>query len=146
MNHTISVDGSLSGTMTVPDAERPARRLRAVLAVNAATSLAAGTAGLVAAPFWVERLGLGSAGWTRLISFGLVVFAIDVALLAGRGSRWLRPGALAVSAADLAWVAATIAVLATVDLTAEGRVVAVVMGVGVLDFALLQLWFRRRCV
>ena len=120
-----------------------ASRLRTVLSVNAATSLAAGLAGLAATDRFVEELGLQSAGWTRLVSAGLVLFAIDVALGA-RSSRHLATPALVTSVLDVAWVAATVAVLATVDLTGIGRLVAVVMGVAVLDFAVLQLWFRSR--
>jgi hypothetical protein len=44
----------------------------------------------------------------------------------------------------VAWVLATIVVLVSGALNATGVVVAVVIGVGVADFALLQLWFRRR--
>lgn len=119
-----------------------ASRLRTVLAVNAATSLAGGLVGLAATDRLVEELGLQSAGWTRLVSAGLVLFAIDVAL--GARSRHLATTALLTSVLDVAWVAATVAVLATVDLTGIGQLVAVVMGVAVLDFAVAQLWFRSR--
>ncbi len=121
----------------------PAARLRLVLTTNAATSFAAGVVGLLATDWCVEELGLQSSGWTRLVSAGLVLFAIDVALGA-RSTRRLATTALLTSVLDLAWVAATVAVLATVDLTTAGWMVAAVMGVGVLDFALLQLWFRCR--
>ena len=119
-----------------------AARLRTVLSVNAATSFAAGVLGLLATDRLVEDLGLQSAGWTRLISAGLVLFAFDVAL--GARTRHLAATALATSVLDLAWVAATVVVLAAVDLTGLGQLVAVVMGVAVLDFAALQLWFRSR--
>ena len=128
----------------VPIVERPGRHLRTVLAANAATSLAAGVVAVSAAPWLADELGLRNEGWTRLVGVGLVLFAIDVALVAGRATRRLRPAALAVSLADLAWVAATVVVLAAVDLTTAGRIVAAVMGIGVLDFALLQLWFRHQ--
>ncbi len=128
----------------VPDVERPARRLRAVLAANATTSFLFGVAGLVAAPYWSETLGIDSTGWIRLVSAGLVLFAVDVALVAARARASLTTAALAVSLADLAWVAATGVALATIDFTTAGWVLAVVIGVGVLDFALLQLWFRSR--
>ena len=127
-----------------PDIERPARRLRAVLAANATTSLLFGVAGLVAAPYWSETLGIDSTGWIRLVSAGLVLFAVDVALVAARARASLASAALAVSLADLAWVAATGVALATIDFTTTGWVLAVVIGAGVLDFALLQLWFRSR--
>lgn len=131
-------------TPALPDVERPARRLRAVLAANATTSLLFGVAGLVAAPHWSETLGIDSAGWVRLVSAGLVLFAVDVALVAARARASLASAALAVSLADLAWVAATGVALATIDFTTAGWVLAVVIGAGVLDFALLQLWFRSR--
>ncbi|MPY95408.1 MAG: hypothetical protein GEV08_20840 [Acidimicrobiia bacterium] len=124
--------------------ERPARNLRAVLAANAATSALAGVAGLVAAGWWADELGLPSVAVVRIVSAALVVFAVDVALVARRATGRLRPAALAISLVDLAWVVGTVAVLATVDLTTTGRLVAIVMGLGVLDFAALQLWFRSR--
>ena len=133
-----------SSRSAAPALEGPARHLRTVLAVNAATSLTAGVAAVSAAPWLVDELGLGSEAWTRLVGLGLVLFAIDVAVAAAKATHRLRSAALAVSLADLSWVAATVVVLATVDLTSAGRVVAVVMGLGVLDFALLQLWFRHR--
>lgn len=78
-----------------------------------------------------------------MISAGLVLFALDVAL-GLRSPRHLAAVALLTSAADVAWVVATVVVLATVDLTTTGRIAAIVTGIGVLDFALLQLWFRSR--
>lgn len=65
-----------------------ASRLRTVLSLNAATSFAGGVLGLLATDRLVEELGLQSAGWTRLVSAGLVLFAIDVAL--GARSRYGR--------------------------------------------------------
>ncbi len=130
---------------TVPAvAEAPARRLRQVLGVNAATSAAAGLVGLLATDWCVDELGTQSAGWTRLLAAGLLLFAVDVALVARSRARLLA-GALAVSIADLAWVALTVVAIATVGFTSLGVAAAVVQGLAVLDFALLQLWFRRRC-
>lgn len=128
---------------TVGHAAPPERRLRTVLAFNAATSLLTGVTGLAAAGWWSDRLGIGSPGWTRLVSAGLVVFALAVALVARTRPGPLRRLAALVSIADLAWVAATIAVIAAGALNGAGVVVALVVGVGVADFALLQLWFRR---
>lgn len=133
---------TITAPVTTSRTTTAAGRLRAVLLTNATTSFAAGVVGLAATDRLVEELGLRSAGWTRLVSLGLVLFAVDVAL--GARSRRLRATALATSVVDLAWIAATAVVLATVDLTGTGRVVAVVVGVAVLDLALLQLWFRRR--
>ncbi|WP_436794232.1 hypothetical protein [Actinospongicola halichondriae] len=124
--------------------EPSARRLRAVLAANASTSFACGVAGLVAAPYWADTLGIDSTAWIRVVSVGLVLFAIDVALVAARSARTLSTATLVISIGDLAWVAATAIALTTVSFTTTGWILAVVIGVGVLDFALLQLWFRRR--
>ncbi len=136
-----TITAPLTATRTGPASA--ARRLRTVLSVNAATSFAAGIAGLTATDRLVDTLGLQSAGWTRLVSVGLLLFAVDVALGA-RSPRHLRVTALVTSVADVAWVAATLVVLATVDLTGTGQLVAVAMGLAVADFACLQLWFRRR--
>jgi hypothetical protein len=134
---------TITAPLTDTDPTSAAQRLRTVLSVNAATSFVAGVVGLIATDRLVDELGLQSAGWTRLVSAGLVLFAIDVALGA-RSSRHLVRTALATSVLDLAWVVATVVVLATVDLTGAGQVVAVGMGVAVLDFAVLQLWLRSR--
>ena len=132
-----------STTTTATASSTAASRLRTVLTVNAATSLAGGLIGLAATDRLVEELGLQSTGWTRLVSAGLVLFAIDVALGA-QSTRYLARTALLTSVLDIAWVVATVAVLATVDLTGIGQVVAVVLGLAVADFAVLQLWFRHR--
>jgi O-antigen/teichoic acid export membrane protein len=120
------------------------RRLRAVLSVNAVTSLVAGAAGLLAANWWSDRLGIDSSAWTRIVSAGLVLFALDVAFVARARTGRLRPLAAAVSAADLAWVVATVVVVAVGALNGAGVAVALAVGVAVLDFALLQLWYRSR--
>ena len=138
-----TITSPLTHTTTDSAPVSAASRLRTVLTVNAATSLASGIAGLLATDRFVDWLGLQSAGWTRLVSAGLVVFALDVALGA-RSPRRLALTALLTSLADVAWVAATVVVLAAVDLTGPGRFVAAAMGLAVLDFAALQLWFRRR--
>jgi hypothetical protein len=138
-----TITSPLATTTTRTEPSSAAHRLRTVLTVNAATSLVAGITGLAATDRLVDWLGLPSTGWTRVVSAGLVVFALDVALGA-RSRRHLALTALATSVADLAWVVATAVVVATVDLTGPGRVAAVALGVGVLDFAALQLWFRAR--
>ena len=133
-----------STTNRSSDVELPARRLRAVLALNAATSFACGLLGLIAAPHWSDTLGIDSTAWIRVVSAGLVIFAIDVGIVAWRATTSLPTATLAISMADLAWVAATGAALATVTFTTTGWILAVVIGIGVLDFALAQLWCRSR--
>ena len=130
---------------SVPATESaPLRRLRMVLMTNAATSFAGGALGLAAAPWLSEELGFDHVALTRIISIGLMVFALDVALLArSRAERTVQWSA-AVSIGDFTWVAATIALIAAGTLTTAGVVVALALGLGVLDFGLLQLWFRGR--
>ena len=120
------------------------RTLRRVLGVNATTSLTTGIVGLVAAPWWADTLGVGSVGWLRLVSVGLVVFAIVVAVSVARTGADLSTAALLVSCADLAWVAATVVALATIDFLTTGVVLAVGVGVIVGSFAVVQLACRRQ--
>jgi hypothetical protein len=122
----------------------PAGRLRAVLTLNAATSGVIGVVGLAAGQFWATKLGIDSATAVRIVCAALIVFAIEVATVAFRSTTSLNRWSAAISAIDIAWVLGTIAVVATAELTALGTVVAVVLGVGVADFAALQLWFRSR--
>ena len=131
-------------SMTSITVQQPTSRLRAVLSANAATSLAAGVAGLAFASWWSEQLDIDSTAWTRIVSAALIVFAVDVALAARARPGRLRQLTAAISVIDLAWVAATVAVVAVGALNGTGVAVALVAGVGVLDFALLQLWLRTR--
>lgn len=140
----MSVTYSPSAPRTAARTTRPSDRLRTVLSLNAVTSGVGGILGLVAAGWWSKALGIDSAFWTRLVSAGLVLFAIDVALVASRARARLNLGALAVSVADVLWVAATVVVLALADLSTFGTVIAVMLGIGVADFAVLQLWFRSK--
>jgi hypothetical protein len=85
------------------------------------------------------------AAWVvAVVAAGLIVFAVDVALVAGRARGSLRTATALITALDLAWVAATVVVVAVASLTTFGVVVAVGVGIGVLDFALAQAWLRRR--
>jgi len=120
------------------------RRLRMVLTVNAITSFAGGAVGLAAAPWVSQELGFDHVALTRIVSIGLMLFAVDVALLARTRAEHTIRWSAAVSAADLVWVAATIVLVAGGTLTTAGVVVATVLGLGVLDFAVLQLWLRGR--
>ena len=120
------------------------RRLRQVLRANAMSSGLFGLVGLAGADYWSDRLGLEPVALTAALAIGLLVFAADVWWIASQPVQRLRPLALAVSAADLAWVAASITVVAIGVLTPIGAVVAIVVAVLVADFALTQLWFHRR--
>lgn len=136
-----------SATNLSPTAGRPvdARRfLPLVLEVNAATSLAAGAVGLIAGRWSADQLGLDTTTWVRLVGAGLIVFALAVAAASRLRGPDLARAARAISAADLAWVAATVAVVASGVLSTGGVVIALVMGLGVLDLGLAQLWLAGR--
>ncbi|MBA2282541.1 MAG: hypothetical protein H0W25_15120, partial [Acidimicrobiia bacterium] len=66
----------------VPAAREALTPLRAVLAANALTSLAAGVAAAVAPAWAADRLGVDVDGWVRAVGVFLIVFAVDVALVA----------------------------------------------------------------
>jgi hypothetical protein len=119
-------------------------RLRTVLRLNAVTSLLGGLAAAVFASPLSESLGIDHVAVTRLIGIGLIVFAGAVALVSSRDEATLRTAALAVSAADVGWVLATITLVAAGILTTLGAVVALVLALGVADFAAAQLWTRAR--
>ena len=114
--------------------------------INAGTSLLAGLTAVVARKPVVELFGLDGDRAelvVLLVGIGLVVFAVDVAFtgLRSAGDALSRNVAL-ISAADVAWVVATVVVLASVELSTTGRVVAAVMGLGVAAFAALQIRLR----
>lgn len=128
-----------------PPATATRAPLRAVLAVNAATSAAVGLLASVAPGTVSDLLGLAHDRAdliVRAIGIGLTIFAVGVASTAARHreATIARDTAL-ISAADIAWVASTVVVLATVDLSFAGRVIAAVMAAAVAAFAAMQLRF-----
>lgn len=120
------------------------RLLPLVLEVNAATSILAGAVGLAAGRWSADRLGLDDTTWVRLVGAGLILFALAVAAASRLRGPALARAARLVSAADAAWVAATVAVVASGVLSTGGVVIALVMGLGVLDLGLAQLWLAAR--
>ena len=131
-------------TGTIRRSRTSEHRLRLVLAANAITSGVGGIAGFAAAGWWSTELGVDNVTLVRIVSAALVVFAVDVALAAARGSRILDRATLAISAADVVWVLASLVIVAAGWLSGFGTVVALVLAVGVADFAIAQLWLRRR--
>jgi len=120
------------------------RLLPLVLEVNAATSLAAGAVGLAASRWSADRLGLDDTIGVRLVGAGLILFALGVAAASRLRGPALARAARLISAADAAWVAATVAVVVAGPLSTGGVVIALVMGLGVLDLGLAQLWLAAR--
>lgn len=123
---------------------RATRHLRLVLRANALTSGLAGAVGLIGASYWSERLGVDNVAVTAIVSIGLLIFAADVVWASRASDDRLPTQALLVSIADIVWVVASAIVVGLGLLTTFGTVAAIVIAVGVTDFAALQLWFRHK--
>jgi hypothetical protein len=115
-----------------------ATMLRNRMRANAAVSFTTGVAA-VALALPVDRvLGLDRPGLVRVIGLALIVFAVDVALIAGARRRRLLAGATAVVAADGLWVAATVIVLAMSTLRGGGEMMLAITGLVVAAMAASQ--------
>lgn len=123
---------------------RAERMLRRVLTANAVTSGLAGAVALAFGPTVDELLGTGHPGWVRLVGLALVVFAVDVALIARASRPVLRRLAPIVSAADAAWVAFTLVSIVAGWYSTGGAVAMGVVGLGVIVFAVEQVLLARR--
>jgi hypothetical protein len=142
---TLLTTGDTAADITAADTAGPAEgRLRAVLTLNAATSAAAGLVALAAGGWVADLLDVSTVGLVRLVGAALLVFAADVLLVARATPARLHRWAAVVSAADAAWVVATVALIAAGAFGGTGVVIAAVMGVGVADFGALQMLFRSR--
>lgn len=123
-------------------------RLRLVLTANAATSAIGGAVAAVATDPVARLLGVDSGigrSATRLVGLGLIVFAAVVAYTVRAASpSALRRNTVLITGGDVSWVLATVVILATGTLSSAGTWIAVAMGIAVADFAILQMWTRRR--
>ena len=120
------------------------KRLRAVLRINATSSLIFGLMAAVAAGWVSDTLGIDQVTITRLVGIGLVLFAANVFFIAGRPQPELLSETRLVSAGDAAWVVATVVVLTAQFLSTVGVISAVVVGLAVADFGITQLWMRTK--
>jgi hypothetical protein len=138
---------SLHDSPTV-DQHTPARaalqRVRNTLRLNAFTSLLGGLAAAVPAGLTDRALGTHHSGWVRVVGLGLVLFAIDVATIAGaRASRLLRWTPVII-AADIARVFASIATIVAGWYSTSGAIVVGALAVIVGSFAARQFVTHRR--
>ena len=111
-------------------------RLRTVLRVDAAVTGAAGLFGLLG-----PTSTYGDAhGWLpRVVGAVLLAVAVDLVLAARLSGSRLRLAGTVTAELALAWVAATVAVLAFVDLPFAGREVLTIVGVATLGFAIAEI-------
>jgi ribosome-associated toxin RatA of RatAB toxin-antitoxin module len=137
MDTTIPTDHLTLDALHTPG-RREAQRLRNALRLNAATSLAGGLVAAVAPTALDRLLGSGHPGWVRVVGVGLVVYALDLLVLAGsRMTRLLRWTPYVVGA-DVAWVAASIVGIAAGWLSGPGTAVMAAVGLAVGFFAWRQ--------
>lgn len=116
--------------------QRSERPLRSVLATNAVFSGLAGAVLAATAGPIADRVGVDPAWPVRAVGLALMVFALDVALVARAPQRWLVRGGKAILGADVAWLAGTAAVLAAGWFSPFGVGAALVTASVVAGFAI----------
>jgi hypothetical protein len=134
----------MTTTITDTPTVDASRALRLVLRANATSSAACGVIGAAGARFWSDRLGIDNVALTAAVSVGLLAFAAVVWLASNQPSHRLRSRAVEVSVADIAWVLASLVVVAAGVLSVLGASLALVLALIVACFAAGQLWYRRR--
>ena len=103
----------------------PEVRLRTVLRLNAAvTGVCAAALTIFARPL-DDLLGTGRPGAVRITGVALLVFALDVLLIARARRVLLLRGGWCIAAADIAWVVASVVTVAVGWYGAAGNVLVV---------------------
>ena len=111
-------------------------RLRTVLRADAVVT---GAVGLLALVGPTSIYG-DAPGWLpRVVGAVLLVVAVDLVVAARWSGSRLRMAGLVCGELALAWVVATVGVLALVDLPWAGREVLLVAGLATLGFAIAEL-------
>lgn len=118
--------------------EQEVRRLRNTLRVNALLSGAAGLLCTTVAGPVADLLGTEQTGAVRIVGLGLVVFALDLALLARARPARLAAGATLVAVADEAWTVGMVALVVAGAFEPVGALVALAIGLMTAIFAWLE--------
>lgn len=143
-------DEALIGSVVdeLTPARSAAQRLRNTLRVNALASTVGGLVCATAGGWTSTVLGTGHAGLVRLIGLGLIVFAVEVAVVAGARVSRLNRWAPVVSVADALWVGTTIVAVGADWFSTVGVLIVGVVAVMVGAFGVAQLraWRRFRAV
>ena len=127
-------------TLTAPAVRRGSLDLRALLRLDAALCAATGALTVAAAPAVADALGPDvPTTAVRVVGVALLVWAVDVALLARASGRLLRRGAAAVGAVNLAWEVATVVLVLAGAFSLGGAVLALAVAAVVGGLGLLQL-------
>ena len=137
---TTSTATTATATATAPS--RGAAGPRRLLQVDAALCAGLGLPLALAADPVADLLGTTSATLLRWVGVALVVYALDLLLLAR--SRWARPAVLAAGAGSVLWELGSLVVAALADLSTVGTVLVVGQGLAVGTLGVLQLRAGRR--
>lgn len=127
----------LWGTDAV-ESRLPDTWLRKLLRLNAAFSATTGIVGLAAPGRVARTLGVDATWVIRALGVGLVLYAVDLLVVATLRHRRLVPLGRAASAADAAWVAGTGVVVATGAVSTGGALVLVLLAIPVGALAAMQ--------
>lgn len=131
-------------TLPAPAVHRRSLDLRGLLRLDAALCAATGALAVAAAPAVADVLGPDvPASAVRVVGVALLVWAVDVALLARASDRRRRRGAVLVAGVNLAWEAATVVLVVAGAFSVAGAVVALAVAAVVGGLGLLQLHARR---
>ena len=122
---------------------RPTRLLRNSLRANAAFSAVSGLASLSAAGTLADFIGVPSPEPVLAVGVHLLLFAGLLVFLASRAALSVAI-VIAVVAADIGWVLATLGVIYVDLFTRAGAALALAIASIVLSFALLQWLGLRR--
>lgn len=136
--------------MTALTASAPAvdvtGRLRTLLRADTALCGVTGLVAAAAAAQVADLLGPDVGTTTvRIVGIALVLYALDLALISRASVRWQRPAALVAGVGNVAWVAATIVLVAVGAFSTLGALVALAVAVVVGELGVLQLRAARRC-
>ena len=126
--------------------DQAANRLRIPLRLNAAFSLVSGAVLLVAGGPIGSLMDVDQVWLLRLIGVIVALFGADVWFVGSRPTRQLIQHSAMITAADFAWVAATVVVIALGVVNTAGAVLCGAVAVAVEGFGTAQLLARRSLV
>ena len=106
-------------------------RLRTLLTIDGAMCLASGAVAVVGAGPIADLLGVESSGAVRAVGLFLLVYGLDLLLLARWRGTLAERGAAATAVGDALWVASTIVLVASGAFSGGGVLVMLAMAVPV---------------
>lgn len=134
----------MTATLTAPAVDTTSR-LRSLLRMDAALCAVTGLVAAAAAGPVADLLGPDvSTTVVRVVGIALALYALDLGLTSRAAVRWQRPAALAAGAGNVAWVAASVVLVALGAFSTVGAVVALVVAAVVGELGVLQLRAGRR--